>query len=112
MSATTLTAIILIVIGLMTVAVGTGARNGSIDLVVGDRTRDTTSADSWRRAHLRIGSWLVASGMLAVAAGIVTTVVSGVALWSATAGFAALAVMPLLGLLRGARELRAAPPLR
>jgi hypothetical protein len=110
MSRTTLIAILLIAPGAAMVVLGSAARNGRIDLALGGHTRDTTSADSWRRAHERIGTWLSASGWSAVAAGIVAVVVTDVAGWAAAAGFAALVILPLVGTTLGVRELRAARP--
>lgn len=110
MSRTTLIAILLIAAGAAVAAVGSAARNGRVDLPLGRHTRDTTSADSWRRAHERIGGWLSASGWFAVAAGIVTAVVADVAVWAAAAGFAALVILPVAGTALGMRELRHAPP--
>jgi hypothetical protein len=96
--------------GAAVAALGSAARNGRIDLALGGYTRDTTSADSWRRAHERIGTWLAASGWSAVAAGIVAAVVTDVAGWVAAAGLAALVILPLVGTALGVRELRAARP--
>lgn len=110
MSRTTLIAILLIASGATFAALGSAARNGRIDLALGGHTRDTTSADSWRRAHERIGRWLSASGWFAVTAGIIAVVVADVALWAAVAGFAALVILPLAGTALGVRELRGARP--
>ncbi|MFN3217821.1 MAG: hypothetical protein ACE367_15105 [Acidimicrobiales bacterium] len=110
MSRTTLIAILLIGLGTAMAALGSAARNGRIDLPLGGHTRDTTSADSWRRAHERIGTWLSASGWFAVAAGIVAAVAADISVWAAVAGFAALVILPLVGTALGVRELRAARP--
>jgi hypothetical protein len=109
-SRTTLIAILLIAMGAAMVALGSAARNGRIDLALGGHTRDTTSADSWRRAHERIGTWLATSGWLAVAAGIVAAALADLAVWAAVAGFAAMLILPLVGTALGVRELRAARP--
>lgn len=112
MGGTTLIAILLIASGVALVALGTAARNGRFDLALGGHTRDTTSADSWRRAHRRIGTWLAASGWFAVVAGIVSAAMADVAAWAAAAGFAALVILPFAGISLGVRELRRASPLR
>lgn len=107
-----LIALLLIASGAVIAALGSAARNGHLDLAVGGHTRDTTSADSWRRAHDRIGAWLAASGWFAVAAGIVALVVTDVAGWITAAGFAALVILPLIGTVLGVREFRGPRPLR
>lgn len=110
MSRTTLIALLLIASGGAVAALGSAARSGHIDLALGRHTRDTTSADSWRRAHERIGTWLAASGWFAVAAGIAALVLTDVAGWITAAGFAVLVILPSVGTALGVREFRGPRP--
>ena len=111
MSENIVIAIVLFSLGAAVAALGALARLGRIALALAGHTRDNTSADSWKRAHERIGGWLILAGLGAVAAGIVAAAVPDAAGWAAVVGCVWVAVVPVVGAAVGVRELRSAGPL-
>ncbi len=69
--------IVFVLLGVGVCALGAAGRRGRIDFSWGGHTRENTSPQAWRAAHVVAGQWMILTGLVYLAIGLAVLAASG-----------------------------------